>query len=156
MRRFSLPSQPDHASKEAASAKRRYILLIEDNPADVGLVCEALEEHAVHCEVTIINDGERAIQFLDSLESETVQYPELIILDLRLPKFSGREVLKHLQANLRYQHIPVVILTSSDSERDRLETERLGATRYIQKPNRLSDYLELGNTFKELLNRFPC
>jgi len=130
----------------------RHILLIEDNPADAELVREALLQHAVDCEVALVNNGETALAFIAAVESHQTRPPDLIIIDLRLPIIPGREVLKYLQTTARCQHVPVLVLTSSDSVADREEAAALGAMRYAQKPFRLVEYLKLGIIFKQMLD----
>jgi CheY-like chemotaxis protein len=130
----------------------RHILLIEDNPADAGLVREALLEHAVECELALVTNGETALAFIETVELEQTRRPDLIIIDLRLPIIPGREVLRHLQTTARCQDVPVLVLTSSDTLADREETAALGATRYVQKPFRLAEYLKLGIVFKQMLD----
>jgi len=130
----------------------RHILLIEDNPSDAGLVREALLEHAVECELALVTNGETALAFIQAAELAQTGCPDLIILDLRLPIISGREVLRYLQTTARCQHVPVLVLTSSDSLADVEETAALGATRYIQKPFRLIECLKLGIVFKQMLD----
>jgi DNA-binding response OmpR family regulator len=127
-------------------------LLIEDNPADAGLVREALLEHAVECELDLVTDGETALSFINAVELDQASRPDLIIIDLRLPIIPGREVLRYLRKAARCQHVPVLVLTSSDSAVDREETAALGATRYVQKPFRLMEYLKLGIVFKQMLD----
>jgi two-component system, chemotaxis family, response regulator Rcp1 len=129
----------------------RHILLIEDNPADAGLVREALLEHGVECELALVTNGEAALAFIQAVELDQTRRPDLIIIDLRLPIIPGREVLRYLQTTARCQHVPVLVLTSSDSPVDREEIAALGATRYVQKPFRLVEYLKLGIVFKQML-----
>jgi len=123
------------------------ILLAEDNPADVYLIREALREHNVDCALRVAADGKDVIALL----SEEGTAPDLIILDLNLPRHDGIEILQRVRANDGLRHVPVVVLTSSDSPRDRLVAIQLGATRYIKKPSSLELFLELGAVFKELL-----
>jgi CheY-like chemotaxis protein len=130
----------------------KHILLVEDNPADAELVREALIEHAVECELALVTDGESALAFVAAVELHQTRCPDLIIIDLRLPLIPGLEVLRYLQTTARCRHVPVLVLTSSDSLADREETAALGATRYVQKPFRLVEYLELGIVFKQLLD----
>lgn len=123
------------------------ILLAEDNPADVYLIEEALREHKVPFELTVAEDGEAAIgMILDGTIS-----PNLILLDLNMPKRSGAEVLGRLRSKAAGAAIPVIVLTSSDSPTDREEALRLGATCYIRKPTGLDEFLEIGATIKQLL-----
>jgi CheY-like chemotaxis protein len=124
---------------------------VEDNPGDVGLVREALNEHEVECELTVLTDGERAIQYIDEVDAGEAPCPELVILDLNLPRRPGREVLERMRTSVKCGHSPVVILSSSDGRKDREEAAQLGATRYLKKPSRLDDFMDLGAVFKEIL-----
>jgi CheY-like chemotaxis protein len=127
------------------------ILLIEDNPSDVLLVREALEEYGVDCEVFVATDGERAVQFIEQAEASVVPCPDLIVLDLNLPKRTGFEVLRVLRDNPTLGRTRVVILSSSDAPRDREDTARLGISDYIRKPTRLEEFLKIGAVLKGLL-----
>jgi len=132
------------------------ILLAEDNPADVYLIREALREHGVDFNLRVAEDGKDVLAFLSG-QSLTLadSIPQLIILDLNLPRHDGIEILQQLQATTRLRGVPVVILTSSDSPRDRSIATELGATRYLRKPSSLEQFLELGAVFKELLSASP-
>lgn len=136
-----------------ASEKAAWILLVEDNFADARLVREALEEHAIRCELTLLTNGERAIEFIQNLDhAEETSCPGLVILDLNLPKRSGKEVLRCIRTSVKCRHATVAILSSSDNQKDKDDAESLGASRYIRKPSRLSEFLELGRVFKEMLS----
>jgi CheY-like chemotaxis protein len=123
------------------------ILLAEDSPADVYLIREALREHGVDCALRVAADGKDVLTLLSAQGAP----PDLIILDLNLPRHDGIEILQRVRATDGMAHIAVVVLTSSDSPRDRLVATQLGATRYIKKPSSLEKFLELGAVFKELL-----
>ena len=125
------------------------ILLAEDNPADVYLIEEALREHQVPFEIVVAEDGEAAIRMI---ESGQVQ-PDLVLLDLNMPKRSGGEVLTRLRQQPQCRTLPVMVLTSSDSPVDREEAMRLGATSFIRKPTGLDEFLQIGAAIKELLAR---
>jgi CheY-like chemotaxis protein len=127
--------------------KPAFIFLAEDNPADAGLVRRALEEYGVEGQLIVIADGEKAIEFIQALEDEAAPCPDLAIIDLNLPKKPGREVLERIRMSAHCRHIPVVILSSSDAERDRADAVRFGASRYIRKPSKLDDFLSLGAIF---------
>jgi two-component system, response regulator len=98
-----------------------------------------------------VTDGERAIEFIDEIETGRVSCPGLIVLDLNLPKKTGKQVLDSIRARSACADAPVVVLTSSDNQKDRDDVSRLGASRYIRKPFRLADFLALGGVFKEML-----
>ena len=129
------------------------VLLADDNPSDVYLIGEALREHSVDCELRVAGDGRETMDIISGENAEvTLGSLSLIILDLNLPRHDGIEILQRLRdyPNL---HVPVVVLTSSDSPRDRLMATQLGAARYLRKPSNLNEFLELGAIFKELLGQ---
>lgn len=126
------------------------ILLAEDNPADVYLIREALKEHGVECPVHVVWDGKEVLQFISEAGTAT-QKLGLIILDLNLPRHDGMEVLQRLREIDGLAHVPVVVLTSSDSPRDRVVASEFGATCYLRKPFSLEQFLSLGGIFKDLL-----
>jgi CheY-like chemotaxis protein len=104
-------------------------------------------------ELTVVDDGESAIHLIQSLDQNAIAVcPDLVIIDLNLPRRSGCEVLEIMRRCEKCRHIPVVILSSSDALQDRAEAARLGATRYIRKPSRLEDFLALGATFREIID----
>ena len=130
------------------------ILLAEDNPADVYLIREALKEHHVDCSVRVASDGQEVLRIIAGETSgDTAQRLRLIILDLNLPRHDGIEILERLRDTNTMSGVPVVILTSSDSPRDRLLASQLGATRYLRKPSSLEQFLDLGAVFKDLLGQ---
>jgi two-component system response regulator len=116
---------------------QRYILLVEDNPDEIELTIRALKQHHLANDVVVISDGREALEYLfaeGKYADDPPLLPELLLLDINLPKVSGIEVLKRLRAHPRTQLVPVVMLTSSKEERDVLESYRLGANSYVQKP----------------------
>jgi CheY-like chemotaxis protein len=125
------------------------ILLAEDNPADVYLIREALNEFGVSCTIRTAADGRDALAMLSSAGMSW--NPDLIILDLNLPRHDGLEILRELRGMEATAKVPVVILTSSDSPRDRATATELGATQYLRKPSNLEQFLQLGAVFKDLL-----
>lgn len=111
------------------------ILMVEDNPADMRLTVEALREGKVHNRLHWVKDGMEALAFLRQQgEYSSAPRPELILLDLNLPKKSGREVLQEIKQDDRLKRIPVVILTTSAAEEDIVRTYDLNANCYITKP----------------------
>ena len=130
------------------------ILVAEDNPADVYLIREALREHSVDCTVRVASDGRDVLDIIAPGQSNAdAGQLGLIILDLNLPRHDGIEILQQLRATPEFAHIPVVVLTSSDSPRDRLVANQVGATRYMRKPSSLDQFLSLGAIFKDLLGQ---
>ena len=119
----------------AERARPVDILLVEDNPGDIDLTLEALEEARVRNTVDVVEDGLEALRYLKR-EGEYAEAPrpDLILLDLNLPKLDGREVLEQLKADPDLRRIPVVVLTTSDSEADVLESYERHAAAYIVKP----------------------
>ena len=151
MQRFTLQSRAEKVSADAAISKPFSILFVEDNPADVGLVREALEEHGVEGELIVVSDGEEAVRAIQEMDTRSVNYPDLFIVDLNLPKRPGREIVERARHAVKSRQIPIVVLSSSDSPRDRDDALRLGADRYIQKPSRLDEFIRLGGVFKAIL-----
>lgn len=124
---------------------------MEDNPGDVVLIRESLEEHHVDCHLFVADDGEKAIQFINELDADGDLFPALVILDLNLPKRSGREVLRRMRENANWAGTPAVILSSSGALRDQEETASLGASKYIRKPSNLEAFMEIGGVLKTML-----
>jgi CheY-like chemotaxis protein len=116
----------------------KVILLVEDNADDEVLTLRALKNTNIRNEVVVARDGEEALEYLlgDMTPGEPSRgrLPEVILLDLKLPKLGGLEVLRRLRADERTKLLPVVILTSSNEERDRLAGYNLGANSYVRKP----------------------
>jgi two-component system, chemotaxis family, response regulator Rcp1 len=125
------------------------ILVAEDNPADVYLLREALNRESVgrNVELMVVSDGEQALEYIQRLGSfGDAVIPDLVVLDLNLPKSDGSDVLRCIRQTPAYAGIPVVVLTSSDSLRDRKAAESLGANAFITKPSDLDAFLALGRT----------
>ena len=114
------------------------ILLVEDNPADIELTLLALQQHKLANRIHVVRDGEEALDFLfcrgGHSQRRPDEAPRLVLLDLKLPKVGGMEVLKEIKNDPRLRPIPVVIMTSSKEERDLVESYQLGVNSYIQKP----------------------
>jgi CheY-like chemotaxis protein len=128
------------------------ILVVEDAEPDVLLVREALERAGLNFELLVLEDGEKAIDFVEQLErDETLSRPHLVLLDLNLPRMNGSQVLERLRNSSTCGHIPVVILTSSDSPSDKAQAGQLGATEYFRKPSRLNEFMRLGQVVRDLL-----
>ena len=115
------------------------ILLVEDNPDDEALAIRALRRNNIANEVKIARDGVEAIDILMNADTEL---PQVVLLDLKLPKLDGMEVLRRIRENERTHLLPVVILTSSNEERDMVESYRLGANSYIRKPVDFAQFTE--------------
>ena len=126
------------------------ILLVEDNPGDVRLTQEALKEGKVLNNLNVVKDGVQALAFLRR-EGEHVQTarPDLILLDLNLPKKDGREVLAEIKVDPDLKRIPVVVLTTSESEKDILGSYNLHANAYITKPVALDRFMDVVQSIED-------
>ena len=126
------------------------ILLVEDNPGDVRLTQEAMKDAKFLNEVRAVTDGEEAMAFLRHEGSYLhAPRPDLVLLDLNLPKKDGREVLAEMKADAGLRRIPVVILTSSSAEQDILRTYDLHANCYVTKPVDLDQFVKVIKTIEE-------
>ncbi len=138
------------------------ILLVEDNLNDAELALRALKKSGVANNIFVVNDGQDALDFIyckNKYENRKPQnLPKVILLDLKLPKVDGLEVLKTLKSDEKKKIIPVIVLTSSDQEKDMIESYKLGVNSYIQKPIDFDQFIEAVKTigmYWLLLNKFP-
>jgi CheY-like chemotaxis protein len=124
----------------------KVILLVDDNSDDVLLTLRALKKNKILNEVVVARDGVEALDYLFGIGKYTGrdinQLPQVVLLDLRMPKMEGIEVLHRIRADERMKHLPVVILTSSREEIDRVESFQLGANSYIMKPVDFRGFVE--------------
>ena len=131
--------------------EQRFILLVEDNPDDVDLTLRSLRRHNVQNEVVVVRDGAEALDYLFTTGAYASRdpgtMPTVILLDLKLPKIDGLEVLRRLRADERTELLPVVILTSSKEEQDLVNGYKLGANSYVQKP---VDFVQFSEAVKQL------
>ena len=119
-----------------------HILLVEDNPGDVRLTLEALRDGRISNQVSVAHDGEEAIEFLRRRgEYADVARPDLVLLDLNLPKKDGREVLQEVKADPELHRIPVIVLTTSSADQDVLLSYNLHANCYIKKPIEYDEFM---------------
>jgi CheY-like chemotaxis protein len=141
-------------------SKAIRVLLVEDNPADADLICEALEGSKLRVEFTVAMDGVRALAMLNRRgEFADMPRPDLILLDLNLPKKDGRQVLAEIKANPELRGIPVVILSSSDAEKDIAESYALGANGYLIKAVDLRAFQSIVQAvegFWSTMVKLPC
>jgi chemotaxis family two-component system response regulator Rcp1 len=126
------------------------ILLAEDNDGDVFLVRRALEKRGIAHELVVAHNGEQALDWLESTETRELA-PELILLDLNLPRIDGAQLLSHIRKSDRFARTPVIVLTSSDSPKDRQMALELGANLYFRKPTDLKSFMDLGRIVEETL-----
>jgi two-component system response regulator len=124
----------------------KVILLVEDNPKDEALTLRALRKNNIRNEVVVARDGAAALGYLlagdGASTDKLVSLPQLVLLDLKLPKIDGLEVLRRIRADERTRLLPVVILTSSTEEKDMLEGYGLGANSYVRKPVNFVEFAE--------------
>ena len=127
----------------------KVILLIEDNPDDERLTIMGFKENGILNEIVVAHDGAEAIDFFEQrgVFANHNKVPQLIVLDLKLPKIDGIEVLKFIKTSSKAQFLPVVILTSSKEEKDLVDSYRLGVNAYVQKP---IDFLAFTDAVKHL------
>lgn len=127
-----------------------YILLVEDNQDDIDLTLRALKQHNVANEVLVVNDGVEALELLLGQNGNPPQadaLPQVILLDLKLPRMDGHELLEKLRAHPRTALLPVIMLTSSNQEEDVVRSYKLGANSYVRKP---VDYVEFTEAVRQL------
>ena len=126
------------------------ILIVEDDPNDVELTLTALDEYNLANEVVVTRDGEEALDYLycrGNFKTRSSDNPAVLLLDLKLPKRDGLEVLREIKSDEKFKMIPVVVLTSSHEEKDVVASYRLGVNAYVVKP---VDFHEFVNAVKEL------
>lgn len=121
--------------------RRMNFLLVEDNPTDVELALHAFEKNNLANHVSVLRDGVEAIEYLFG-ESPPAKFPKAILLDLKLPRLSGLEVLRRIKADPRTKAIPVIVMTSSREERDVVKSYDLGVNSYIVKPVDFEQFVE--------------
>jgi CheY-like chemotaxis protein len=126
------------------SANTVEVLLVEDSPSDARLTMEALRDGKLRNNLTIVTDGAEAMKYLKREGAyASATRPDLILLDLNLPKMDGREVLRRIKTDAALQSIPVVVLTTSEAEEDVVKAYEFHANCYIRKPVDLDSFLEI-------------
>lgn len=127
--------------------------MIEDNPTDVFLIKEALRVHSINAQLQILEDGEEAINLIERLDSSSsdISCPDLILLDINLPRTDGFTVLEHLHQSRQCSSIPVVIMSSSEASVDRMKATNLHAREYFQKPAGFEAFLKIGLIIENIL-----
>lgn len=125
---------------------RKTLLLVEDNPDDEALTLRALRKNNIANEIIVARDGQEALDYLFATGAfdgrDINEQPQVILLDLKLPKIDGLQVLERLRAEPETRHIPVVVLTSSNEERDIIRSYDLGANSYVRKPVDFEQFLQ--------------
>ncbi len=140
----------------------KYILLVEDNPDDELLTVRALKKNNIANRIEVVRDGQEALDFMfaegEYEGRDPLDLPQVILLDLKLPKLNGLEVLRELRGHERTGPVPVVVLTSSNEERDMIESYQLGANSYVRKPVDFDQFVEAARQlglYWMLLNQTP-
>jgi CheY-like chemotaxis protein len=134
------------------NTEKPFVLLIEDNPADVNLIEEAFAEAQLDCDLSILRSGAQAIDLINGLDSgSSSRCPDLVLLDLNLPKVSGEKVLERVRSSANCRAAEVLIISSSNAPSDRDRIEKLGAVGYFQKPSSLEQFMTLGPKVRALL-----
>jgi CheY-like chemotaxis protein len=123
-------------------ARSFHILLVEDSPSDVWLIKEALRLAEIPVRVTVVRDGVEAIEYLGQVQN-TIDSPDLIVLDLNLPRKNGQQVLGEIKSSPYLRRIPVIVLSSSTAEDDRRSVYELNACCFVTKPSSLPEYVEM-------------
>jgi len=121
--------------------KSIHILLVEDNEGDIIMTIEALEDSKIINKVTVLKDGKAAIDFFENADRST-ELPDLVLLDINLPKKSGHEVLRYIKKSENYNQVPVIMLTTSSAEKDILSAYKHYANCYITKPIEVTEFMD--------------
>jgi two-component system, chemotaxis family, response regulator Rcp1 len=130
------------------------ILIAEDNAADVYLIEQALQQQGFAYKLELADNGEDMLKMIAKIDADpSVQCPNLFLLDLNLPRRSGDEVLERIRQSSRCAHVPVIIITSSDSPQDRARASELGASYYFRKPADLQRFMTIGRIVGEFLEK---
>ena len=128
------------------------ILIAEDNKSDVFLIRQALQKSGINAQIHIADDGEKTVKFFEQADADpAAPCPNLILLDINMPRYKGGDILRKLRASARCKNALVLVVTSSDSQRDREEMDAFGANGYFRKPSEFSEFMKLGDLVRELL-----
>jgi two-component system, chemotaxis family, response regulator Rcp1 len=150
--RAEAPISGSQGLPDETVGRRCHILIVEDNQADAALIRRALARAGVSAELHELNDGEKAIRFFEKADADPqAPCPRLILLDINMPRYKGGEILRHLRASRRCRNALVLVVTSSDSQRDRQEMNSLGANGYFRKPSVFEEFMRLGPEVRQLL-----
>lgn len=142
--------------------RKNMILLVEDNPDDIEIIKLALLEGKVKARVSVVRDGVEALDFLfnrgEYADKSQAPKPSIILLDIKLPRLNGIEVLKEIKSNEKLRQIPVIMLTTSSNPKDIRDSYNYSANSYVQKPTNFKDFVELMktiDTYWHKMNRLP-
>jgi chemotaxis family two-component system response regulator Rcp1 len=130
------------------------ILIAEDSKSDVYLIRQALKKSKIDAQIHVTDDGEKTVRFFEEADAHvTAPCPDIVLLDLNLPRYKGSDILRRLRASARCKDALVLIVTSSDSQRDRDEIDAIGANGYFRKPSDFSEFMKLGPLVHDLLTQ---
>ena len=133
------------------------VLLAEDNPGDIILVKEALAKYQVAYEMYVVRDGGEALAYVSRMgKSADDPCPDVVLLDLNLPKVDGSEILVEFRKHPQCAHTPVIVITSSDASKDRSRMDALGVSCYFRKPSDLEEFLKLGALVQRVVEDANC
>jgi chemotaxis family two-component system response regulator Rcp1 len=142
----------EHSEVNGTPDRKRHILLVDDNPADVRVLRMALNDAKCNCELTVIGDGAEALAFVGQQGQKAGNRPpELAVLDWNLPKSNGLDILEALSKTQALANIPVVVMSSLLSPSDLAKVQQFKVARYITKPSTLEEVLRIGFTLKQLV-----
>jgi DNA-binding response OmpR family regulator len=119
--------------------------------ADVHLIKEVLSYHSIEAELTLHRDGEAMIAQIDRIDDGEVPCPDVVLLDLNLPRQNGEAVLRRMRESVRCSDTPIIIVSSSDAAKDRETTARLGASKYFHKSSDYDEFMQLGDLIREVV-----
>lgn len=130
-----------------------HFLLAEDNPGDVFLIRRALEEHHIPHKLHVVRDGAEALAFVDRMGQPGAPCPDLILMDLNLPKVDGPQVLSEFRRHPECTNTPVIVVTSSDARADHARLADLGVSYYFRKPSDYDSFLRLGDVILQIVDK---
>ena len=134
--------------------KRFHVVMAEDSDADARLVLAAFKQHGLDCEITVIADGAEVLLYMLGIDANShASTPDLLLLDMHLPKYDGEEILKALRATERIAQMPVIIMTSSTGPDYERIAQKHAALHYFKKPSTWTEFAELGGIVASLLER---
>jgi len=151
----AVPSSVSRSRSDDPGARRPLqILIAEDSQSDVRLIQKALQKSGLEAQIHVADNGEKAVQFIQQAEADaTAPCPDIVLLDINMPRYKGGDILRKIRASTRCKDVLVLVVTSSDSSRDRAEMDALGANGYFRKPSALSEFMTLGEIVRDLLTR---
>jgi CheY-like chemotaxis protein len=148
------PSASRCLSDKAEGPRPWQILIAEDSKSDIFLIRQALQKSGIQAEIHVADDGEKAVKFFEQADADPeAPCPHLVLLDINMPRYKGGDILRKLRASGRCKNALVVVVTSSDSQRDREEMDAFGTSGYFRKPSEFSEFMRLGQIVRDLLDR---